>query len=248
MAVKARDTITLTRVNDGQGVDSITTEFYLSTSKTTQTGGSWVTTMPTWESGKYVWTRQKIVYKDPVKIEYTTPECDSSWEAANDVKEDLDAKIVTVTNTVADLQIEHDSVVSTVESLTTTTTELAGDVDNIIIEQTNLNSSLKQTSDAFKAEISEVKTKTDGMQSVVNNVSTYFDFDVNGLMIGKSDSMYKTQITNSAFNILYQSNVVGSFSTEGLQTKSLTLDNGGSMTLPPLKLSSVSDGWIITKV
>ena len=70
----------------GQGVESISTEFYVSTSKTTQTGGSWVTTMPTWTSGKYLWTRNKIVYKNPTVTEYTAPVCDSSWEAVNEIE------------------------------------------------------------------------------------------------------------------------------------------------------------------
>ena len=70
----------------GTGVESITTEFYLSTSKTTQTGGSWTSTMPTWSSGKYLWTRNKIVYKNPTSTVYTTPICDSSWEAVNEIE------------------------------------------------------------------------------------------------------------------------------------------------------------------
>lgn len=69
----------------GTGISSITEEYYLSTSKTSQTGGSWTTTPPTWSSGKYVWTRSKIVYTNPSSTVYTTPICDSSWEAANDV-------------------------------------------------------------------------------------------------------------------------------------------------------------------
>lgn len=70
----------------GKGVSSITTEFYLSNSKTTQSGGSWTTTMPTWTSGKYLWTRNKIVYTNPSSTAYTTPVCDSSWEAVNDIE------------------------------------------------------------------------------------------------------------------------------------------------------------------
>ena len=70
----------------GRGIQSITTEFYLSTSKTTQTGGSWTTAMPNWTSGKYLWTRSKIVYKNPSGTEYTAPVCDSSWEAVNDIE------------------------------------------------------------------------------------------------------------------------------------------------------------------
>ena len=70
----------------GKGVSSITTEFYLSNSKTIQSGGSWTTTMPTWTSGKYLWTRNKIVYTNPSSTAYTTPVCDSSWEAVNEIE------------------------------------------------------------------------------------------------------------------------------------------------------------------
>lgn len=70
----------------GTGISSITEEYYLSTSKTTQTGGSWVTTPPTWSVGKYMWTRSKIVYNNPASTVYTTPICDSSWEAVNGIE------------------------------------------------------------------------------------------------------------------------------------------------------------------
>ena len=70
----------------GTGISSITEEYYLSTSKTSQTGGSWSTTPPTWSSGKYIWTRSKIVYSNPSSTAYTTPICDSSWEAVNEVQ------------------------------------------------------------------------------------------------------------------------------------------------------------------
>lgn len=69
----------------GTGVSSITEEYYLSTSKTTQVDGSWTTTPPTWKTGTYLWTRSKIVYSNPTSTAYTTPICDSSWEAVNSV-------------------------------------------------------------------------------------------------------------------------------------------------------------------
>lgn len=70
----------------GTGVESITAQYYVSTSKTTQTGGSWVETMPTWAVDTYLWIRNKIVYKDPASTEYTEPYCDSSWEAVNEIE------------------------------------------------------------------------------------------------------------------------------------------------------------------
>lgn len=69
----------------GKGIVSITEEYNLSTSKTTA-DGSWTTKSPTWESGKYVWTRSKIVYKDPASTAYTTPLVDNSWEAVNELE------------------------------------------------------------------------------------------------------------------------------------------------------------------
>lgn len=70
----------------GRGVASITAQYYLSTSKTSQTGGSWTETPPTWKSGTYLWTRSKIVYMDPTETTYTSAVCDSSWEAVNEVQ------------------------------------------------------------------------------------------------------------------------------------------------------------------
>lgn len=70
----------------GTGVESIVQQYYLSTSKTSQTGGSWVTSMPTWSSGKYLWTRYQINYKNPTSVAYTSPICDSSWEAVNEIQ------------------------------------------------------------------------------------------------------------------------------------------------------------------
>ncbi len=69
----------------GNGVSAIVAEFYLSTSKTTQTGGSWSTTQPTWSPGKYVWTRNKITYTNG-STAYTSPQCSSEWEAVNRVE------------------------------------------------------------------------------------------------------------------------------------------------------------------
>lgn len=70
---------------DGRGVESIVEQFYLSTSKTAQSGGSWQSTPPTWSKGKYLWTRSLITYTDGTTTT-TTPYCDTGWEAANEIK------------------------------------------------------------------------------------------------------------------------------------------------------------------
>ena len=48
----------------GKGVSSIVEQYYLSTSNSTQTGGSWENTCPTYVSGRYYWTRSYITWSD----------------------------------------------------------------------------------------------------------------------------------------------------------------------------------------
>ena len=48
----------------GKGVKSIVEQYYKSTSATSLNGGSWGTTYPGWENGKYIWARSVITYTD----------------------------------------------------------------------------------------------------------------------------------------------------------------------------------------
>ena len=70
----------------GTGIESLTEEYYLSTSKETQIDGTWSITPPEWVYGKYMWTRTKIVYNNPYSVDYTKPVCDTSWEALNEIE------------------------------------------------------------------------------------------------------------------------------------------------------------------
>lgn len=66
----------------GKSVSSVTTQYYVSTSKTSATGGSWSDTAPTTvEKGKYLWTRLKVVYTNPSSTEYTTSTYDSMTDS-----------------------------------------------------------------------------------------------------------------------------------------------------------------------
>ena len=73
----------------GQGIDSVTEQFILSSSKITQPAEgdvNWSTTPPTWENGKYIWSRVKVVYKNPTSTVYTGYAVSSEWEAVNNVQ------------------------------------------------------------------------------------------------------------------------------------------------------------------
>ena len=94
----------------GIGVEDIREQYYLSTSDTSQTGGSWTTTCPEWESDHYIWTRSKITWTDGT-VTYTTPVLASALNQANEKAE------VSTWYTFADEEGTH--VVSTPNDATT---------------------------------------------------------------------------------------------------------------------------------
>ena len=60
--------------NDGVSVSATTVEYYLSTSETELSGGTWQTTAPTITDGKYLWSRTKITYSNG-QTDYTGAYC-----------------------------------------------------------------------------------------------------------------------------------------------------------------------------
>lgn len=66
----------------GNGVSAIVEQYYLSTSSTTQTGGYWQTTQPSWSSGKFIWTRNVIQWTNN-ETEYTAPQLANGLNGAN---------------------------------------------------------------------------------------------------------------------------------------------------------------------
>lgn len=48
----------------GRGIQSIQEQYYLSTSNSTQSGGSWANSPQAWVDGKYMWTRSVITFTD----------------------------------------------------------------------------------------------------------------------------------------------------------------------------------------
>ena len=53
---------------DGVGVASITEQYYLSTSSTALSGGSWSGTVPNWVDGRFMWTRSVIAYTNGTTV------------------------------------------------------------------------------------------------------------------------------------------------------------------------------------
>lgn len=71
-----------TNGKDGRGIRSSVPEYYLSTTPSAVTGGSWSTSVPAWSSGKYYWQRLHITWSDG-GTSYTDPVFNSALTSAN---------------------------------------------------------------------------------------------------------------------------------------------------------------------
>lgn len=120
--------------------------------------------------------------------------------------------------------------------------QFGGTIDDLTSRVTANEGNIEQNQN----DLENLDSRVAANESVASDVRTYFVFSQDGLIIGKPDSAYKTKTDDDSFDILNNGNVVASFSAEGTDTKTITLENG--MILPPLKLTAYSNGWLITKI
>ena len=154
MAILASASISLTKVDDGRGIKSVTDQYYLSTSNTTQTGGSWSSTMPEWEDGKYIWTRSYVVWSDGTEST-TDPVLAGALNSANENASDAVASVNKVSAELAVLEGEITARVESVES----------DMEGV---QTTV-SNLEVTTEGIKTDVTKVtETAEDALSKAEN--------------------------------------------------------------------------------
>ena len=81
----------------GIGVEGIIEQYYLSTSSTTQSGGSWSTEQPAWQSGRYIWTRSQVTWTDGSVTE-TEPVLAQAINSANQNASDAQQAVTELDN------------------------------------------------------------------------------------------------------------------------------------------------------
>lgn len=98
-----------TNGKDGVGIKAIEEQYYLSSSNTAQTDGSWKKTQDAWSEGKYIWTRTKITWTDNTTT-YTDPILATGLNTANsnakiavEKSSTMEATVSGITNTVSEV-------------------------------------------------------------------------------------------------------------------------------------------------
>ena len=173
----------------GKGISKIEEEYYLSSSKVEQTGGHWVTIPPAWVYGKYMWTRIKITYKDPVSVEYTTPVCDTSWEAANDFKEELENQITETKTELSGVSTKVDQVEKSI-----TNKVWKNDIT------TQINNYDTTTVKTIRDQVAENKTELGKITNTVSDVQTTLSTKADGSTVHElSTKVSKIEQDSSGF-------------------------------------------------
>lgn len=194
----------------GRGITSVSTEYYISTSETELAGGAWSENQPTWEEGKYIWTRSKIVYNNPTSTEYTTAVCDATWKEINAIQ----GEQKTIITDVASLKVAKDNIVASVSEITEVQTGISSsltDLQNTLTDQNKTNAEqfdtlTKKVESSMTADQVHLAISTELSKGVDKvTTSTGFTFNEAGLTISKSDSEIKTNIDEDGMSI-YKNN------------------------------------------
>ena len=215
----------------GTGVASMTQQYYMSDSKTTQSGGSWVESMPTWSYGKYLWTRYKVTYKNPASTTYTTPVCDSSWEAVNEEsitrQSAIETKANEITSKVSETYVSNSAFEHYQKDVTSQFTQTKDDFTWTI------GQNIKSAKTEIGGQINGINGTLKGLTDTTDEIKSYMSFDKDALTLGKSGNKFKTQITNQEWAILKDSEKVTyindktMYITDGQFTESLKVGNFG---------------------
>ena len=188
----------------GKGISSVTPQYYLSTSNTTQTGGSWKTTQDAWSSGKYYWIRDSIAWSDGTTT-YTTPTLATGLNNANSIANNAQ----TIANqTASKFQwIVKSGSSATDFTLTDRTAQLVADSINLhgLVTFKGLDSSTQN-------KINEASNKIDNLQiggrNLLLSTQTFKpNFGLKGTPktpIKDTDGFYYVSLRNTFANYIYQ--------------------------------------------
>lgn len=97
----------------------------------------------------------------------------------------------------------------------------------------SINQSVTDAKNEMNGQIGSVNGRVDGLKKTTDNVNNYMSFDSDGLTLGKSDSAFKTKITNQEWSIQKNGakvtyiNDQTMYITDGQFTRSLKIGNFG---------------------
>ena len=158
---------------DGTGVTSIITQYYLSSSNTSQTGGSWKNTQDTWVSGKYFWTREQITWSDGSVTE-TTPILADGLNKANQTAATADSNASSAVSTANTANSNANQAKQDAAAATSAANTASQTASNALEKANEATSGLSSLSTIVENNYKDLQGQIDGA------IATWFyDYDPN---------------------------------------------------------------------
>lgn len=156
------------------------------------------------QNGDTQYTSNKIKYKCP-KLELGnkaadwTPAPEDVDEAINTERTERQSAIETkaneITAKVSETYVSNSAFEHYQNTVSTQFTQTKNDFT------WSINQSVTDAKNEMSGQIDSVNGRVDGLKQTTDNVNSYMSFDNDGLTLGKSDSAFKTKITNEEWSI-----------------------------------------------
>lgn len=208
-----------TKGDDGVSVTNTDVEYYLSTSETELSGGTWQSTAPAITDGKYLWGRTKITYSNG-QTAYTGAYCISK-AMADSAKPQIDQVVKTTRQQITDVQQNVNSIIlSALENYVKT-----GDFGSYKEE---VNTKLSVLTDQLGIDITKVTERIDNMdgdlQAKYESITKAFRFTDRGLIIGESGNEILLRLDNDVLQFVRNNTPELQITADGAVTKRITTD------------------------
>lgn len=208
-----------TKGDDGVSVTHTDVEYYLSTSDTELSGGTWQADAPEITDGTYLWGRTKITYSNG-DVTYTGAYCISK-AMADSAKPQIDQVVQTTRQQITDLQQNVNSIIlSALENYVET-----GDFGSYKEE---VSTKLSVLTDQLGIDITKVTERIDNvdgdLQAKYESITKAFRFTDDGLIIGETGNEILLRLDNDVLQFVRNNTPELQITADGAVTKRITTD------------------------
>lgn len=209
-----------TKGDDGVSVTHTDVEYYLSTSETELSGGTWQSTAPAITDGKYLWGRTKITYSNG-QTAYTGAYCISK-AMADSAKPQIDQVVQTTRKQITDVQQNVNSIILSALEDYVETGDFGSYKKEVSSQLSQLSNQLTLKFDKATTEITEVNGD---LQKKYESITKSFNFDIdNGLVIGETGNPVYLQLNNDILQFVRNNTPELWITADGVVTNRINTD------------------------
>ena len=198
----------------GVSVTNTDVEYYLSTSETELSGGTWQADAPEITDGTYLWGRTKITYSNG-KTAYTGAYCISK-AMAESAKPQIDQVVQTTRQQITDVQQNVNSIILSALENYVETRDFGSFKEEV-------STRLSVLTDQLGIDITKVTERIDDvdgdLQAKYESITKAFRFTDDGLIIGESGNEILLRLDNDVLQFVRNNTPELQITADGVETK-----------------------------